>query len=312
MVTEMLPSQSKTGPDARFAGARIYALGCEFLMPFLEPCAQFVERPEEADLILAMNSTVPNAETELADARRYGKPIAWWTIEDPNWFEAFIAQARLADYVFTTDEECLPRYRERLGHVRIFWLPLACSPEIHHPLPAAGDATEFVVSANWYANQARLWGVETVVRPLLNAGHTLTLYCYENFMWPEPYRRHWRSQAHYLTTAEQYRHGQVVLGLNNQHSGLDGIAKTVMTSMRTFEALACGKAFLCSRSDAYEMLGLIHGEHLAQVGDAAECLRWAERLLGGEGDRIAVAGREEVLKRHTYAHRLARILEVAL
>ncbi|MBI1762151.1 MAG: glycosyltransferase [Acidobacteria bacterium] len=312
MMTELPSAQVEAEFDTQFASARIYPLGGEFLGPFLTPCAHFVGHPEEADIILAFNSVAADAVVKLAEARHFEKPIAWWTIEDPNWFEAFITQARLADYVFTTDEECLPLYRERLGHDRIFWLPLACSPEIHHPLPIAEDATEFVISANWYSNQARRWAVETVVKPLLDIGHTLTLYCYENFMWPDPYRRHWRAHTHYLTTAEQYRHGQVVLGLNNQRRGLDGIAKTVMTSMRTFEALACGKPFLCSRSDAYERLGLIQGEHLVQVGTASECLRWAARLLGSDGDRIARAGREQALKHHTYAHRLTRILEVML
>lgn len=47
-----------------------------------------------------------------------------------------------------------------------------------------------------------------------------------------------------------------------------------MTSMRTFEALACGKPFLAAHSDAYERLGLRHGEHLAAVRTPEETLEW--------------------------------------
>jgi spore maturation protein CgeB len=291
---------------------RLYPIAFDFLLPLCRPFADFVDRPEEADLLLAMNSAQPGAVRTLAEARHFGKPLAFWTIEDPNWFDAFVEQAAVADFVFTSDEACLPRYQQRLGHNRVFWLPLACSPEFHHPLGLADGATDFVLSANWYVNEARLWGVRTVVDPLLAAGRRLTLFSYEGFRWPAPYDACWRGQTHYLTTAEQYRHGRVVLGLNNQSSGLDGRGTTYMTSMRTFEALACAKPFLAAHSDAYERLGLVHGEHLASVATPAEALGWADRLLGVDGTRLARAGREVVLSRHTFAHRLARVVEVVL
>jgi spore maturation protein CgeB len=292
----------------------IYAIGLDFLRPFLTPHARFAERPEEADFLLAMNCwNDPHAAARLRAARRAGKPLAWWTIEDPNSFSDFLSQAREADFVFTSDEACVEKYVRELGHGRVHWLPLACAPEVHCPLPVADDATDFVLSANWYTFEARLWSVKTIVDPIVEAGHGLTLFCYEGWpMWPEPYARFWRGRTHYLTTAEQYRRGRVVLGLNNQRSGMDGYGKTYMTSMRTFEALACGKPFLASHSDAYERLGFVNGEHMAWAAQPAETLHWAARLLGGEGERIALAGREFVLAKHTYAHRLRRLAEVVL
>jgi predicted O-methyltransferase YrrM len=290
--------------------ARILPLGCDFLFPYIEPHGHFTNEPRDADLVLAANNTTPGYLRTLEDARALGIPIAWWTIEDPNWFESFIEQAALADVVFTSDEACIGRYRERLGHDRVFWLPLACAPEFHHPEPLAPDAAEFVVSANWYENEARQWSIETVVEPLRRAGRSLALFSYRTFPWPAPYATHWRGDAHYRTVAEQYRYGRVVLGVNNQRTGLDGRTRTVMTSMRTFEALACGKPFLAAHSDAYTRLGLVHGEHLAAVRTPEQTLEWADRLLGAEGERIASGGRQYVLEHHTYARRLQAILKV--
>jgi spore maturation protein CgeB len=104
----------------------------------------------------------------------------------------------------------------------------------------------------------------------------------------------------------------VALGLNNQRSWMDGHGKTVMTSMRTFEVLGCGKPLLASHSDAYERLGLVNGEHMAWSSSPAETLGWAERLLGEDGERIGRAGREFVLANHTYTHRLRQIVEAVL
>ena len=297
-----------------YVNARIYAVGFEFLFPFIEPFGQFVTEPEDADFVLTMNSFEPNAVQKLAEVKRMNRPLAWWTVEDPMAFEAFFGQAALADFVFTTDEACIPQYIQRLGHNRVFWLPLACSPHFHRPLELLDGASDFVISANWYGNHARLWAVETVVDPLIRADYTLTLFCYENpyFMWPSRYRRFWQGETSYRTVAEQYRHGRVVLGLNNMRSGMDGHAKTFSTSMRTFEALACGKPFLAAQSDAYERLGFINGEHMAWVDNQADTLVWGRRLLGSEGERIAHVGRQFVLAQHTYAHRLARIAEVVL
>lgn len=310
--TEAAAAGVAPGGDARTLPA-VFAVNLDFLRPFLEDCARFVSDAAEADFALTMNVAGRTAEDArgLAAARAAGKPVAWWTIEDPNSFETFLPQAAEADFVFTTDAACVPKYRRRLRHRRVLWLPLGCAPAMHRPLPPAADATDFVVSANWYSNRARLWSVETVVDPLVEAGYSLTLFCYEGWpMWPERYRRFWRGATSYLSTAEQYRHGRVVLGLNNQRSGMDGHAVTYMTSMRTFEAPACGKPFLASHSDAYERLGFVNGEHMAWVSDPAETLRRAVRLLGPDGDRMARAGREFVLANHTYAHRLRRIAEV--
>ena len=166
--------------------AKIHAIGCDFLWPYLELCGHFVEQPEAADLLLAMNSTEPTATHRLAEARRWHKPLAWWTIEDPNSFNDFLPQAQQADVVFTTDAACIPAYCAHLAHDRVFWLPLACSPVFHQPLGLVDGASDCVISANWYRNQARLWGVETVVEPLWRAGYTLALFCYASFMWPPP------------------------------------------------------------------------------------------------------------------------------
>ncbi|MET0625887.1 MAG: glycosyltransferase [Pyrinomonadaceae bacterium] len=316
------PSPAEEGSGAASgAGAggpappAVFAIDLDFLRPFLEPCARFVDDAAEADFALSMNVTARGEDgaRRLAAARAAGRPVAWWTIEDPNSFETFLPQAAEADFVFTTDAACVAEYRRRLGHGRVDWLPLACAPETHRPLPPAEDATDFVISANWYTNEARLWAVETVVDPLVAAGYSLTLFCYEGWpMWPARYRRFWRGATSYLSTAEQYRSGRVVLGLNNQRSGMDGHAITYMTSMRTFEAPACGKPLLASHSDAYERLGFVNGEHMAWASDPREALAHAARLLGPEGEAVARAGREFVLAKHTYAHRLRRVAEVVL
>jgi hypothetical protein len=311
---------------------KIYPHAFDFMMPLCAGAAEFVATPEEADCVLSMNNAGPEGMDNILQAKRLARgadiPFCFWTIEDPNSFLFYLPEAEFADYVFTSDRELLPEYREHLRHDRVFWLPLAANPALHRPLPLAEDATDFVFSGNWYPYGARKWGDETIILPLARAGYSITCFSYERPCYPE-LADSWRQLigppegpfesvppgdpknggTSCYTTAEQYRHGRVVLGNNNQRSGLDGIERTVMTSMRTFEALACGKAFLTTQSDAYDALGLAAHAHLAVSETPLQTLKWAEALLDpNNGAQIlADQGREKVLANHTYAHRLERI-----
>jgi hypothetical protein len=88
-----LHTPAPVGPPLPYVDAKVHAIDCEFLLPYLEPFGRFVDRPEDADLLLAMNSMRPGAIQALSEARRCHKPLAWWTIEDPNAFESFLPQA---------------------------------------------------------------------------------------------------------------------------------------------------------------------------------------------------------------------------
>jgi hypothetical protein len=66
--------------------------------------------------------------------RRRKIPTVFWNKEDPVHFETFLNTARLFDYVFTTDIDCIHRYKAALGHERVFLLPFACQPKIHNPI----------------------------------------------------------------------------------------------------------------------------------------------------------------------------------
>ena len=267
--------------------------------------------PDAADFVLTMNSGNTEVVRQAqATACQLGIPLAFWTCEDPNALLGFMPQAMMADYVFTSDKACIPTYRRHLKHERVYWLPLAANEWLHKPMPLAEDAADFVFSGNWYDNQwaARKWGTETVILPLARAGYSMAIFSYEEPPYPE-LKPFWRGATSCYTTAEQYTHGRVVLGNNNQRSGMDERAKTYMTSMRTFEALACGKPFLASQSDAYGALGLVDYRDIAVSDTPEQTLAWAKALLeeGNGAQILADQGRANVLANHTYGHRLERI-----
>lgn len=300
---------------------KILFLGAEFMLPYWQPECEAVavnlhEPPEaqiaphrDAAFAYAMNTMGGENVGKLWAARdacrRLGIPTVWHTIEDPNSHGTFLPQAEGFDLIATSDEVLLPRYSEQYAGARVVWLPLAAQPSLHVPRPTDPGAADLVLVANWYTNDARLGAVKNLLDPLLEAGYSLALYAYAHPAWPEKYRRWWRGATSCYDVAQFYPTGRLALGMNNQAYG------TTMTSMRTYEVLACGKPLLAFHSDAYERLGFENGRHFAWVHDAVDALRWANLLLNDAAlaGRIGEAGREFVLSRHTYAHRLGTILE---
>ncbi|MFC7560624.1 DUF3880 domain-containing protein [Paenibacillus farraposensis] len=83
--------------------------------------------------------------------RKNGIPTVFWNKEDSPNYKHFISTAKLFDYVFTTDANCIKRYRRDLGHDRIDVLPFAAQPVLHNPVDTSYHSKENVAFAGtWY------------------------------------------------------------------------------------------------------------------------------------------------------------------
>lgn len=70
----------------------------------------------------------------MAWSRAESVPTVFWNKEDPVHFETFINTAKHFDYVFTTDLDCIGRYKTLLGHERVYLMPFFCQPRLHNPV----------------------------------------------------------------------------------------------------------------------------------------------------------------------------------
>lgn len=304
---------------------KVLFLGAEFMLPYWRPeieelVAVNLQEPVEAQIephtdaafAYAMNTmggeNVPKLQAARQYCQRHGIRTIWHTIEDPNSWGTFAPQSAGFDVVATSDAEKIADY-QRLGARRVIWLPLAAQPALHVERPTSPAATDLVLIANWYTNDARLAAVRELLDPVLEAGHTLTLYAYPHPAWPEKYRKWWRGATSCYDVASHYPTGQIALGMNNQ------AFNTAMCSMRTFEVLACGKPFLSYWSDAYARLGFVNEEqavgrgHFVWIHERTQATRWARDILAAPELAAAMAarGRDFVLAHHTYAERLRTV-----
>ena len=91
---------------------------------------------------------------ELYELTQYARgrniPIVFWNKEDPGFTDIFMTTASYADVVFTTDIDCIPRYKADLRHDRVYHLHFAAQPSIHNPIEKYERKDRFCFAGAYY------------------------------------------------------------------------------------------------------------------------------------------------------------------
>jgi len=245
----------------------------------------------------------------LAWCKAQRVPTVFWNKEDPANFDVFKDVARDFDWVFTTDANCVPRYRELLGHDRVRALPFAAQPIIHNPthdkLPRDG---QICFAGSWRADKypERAVDSEILLKPALPMG----LDIYDRFhgskegdklSFPEPYASAVRGSLDYDRMLTAYRAYKTFLNVNSVKDS------PTMFSRRVFELLACGTPVVSTESEGIQAM---FGSLVKIARSEQEARGMLERLLQDPDyrERFAHVGYREVLEHHTYAQRLQTVL----
>ncbi|NOZ26199.1 MAG: glycosyltransferase [Nitrospirae bacterium] len=192
--------------------------------------------------------------------------------------EKHLEIARDYDIVFLAQREYVASF-ERAGFERVYWLPLACDPDIHRKrnLEKIYDVG-FVGSLN---QQRRV--------DLLNAiGKHVGLYYERCFL---------------ERMAEVYSRSRIVFNnaVNND------------LNMRVFEVLCSGSLLLTDEADGSGLTDLFKDrKHLVIYHDKDELVELVKYYLDNDDERekIAAEGMKEVLQKHTYDHRVAQMVRI--
>ena len=235
-------------------------------------------------------------------------PHIYWAIEDPPYLESLsIAFASQADAVFTTCKESISTYRQKGIYAEL--LMFACHPSYHRRVEPHHRFNHDIafVGNNYFEFPTRLWGAQTLLRPLLDSGYNIKIYGNEwwldenrpFFIRPDQYGGYLGNEELPTLCSSV----PIVLGLHSVAN-----SKTMM-SMRVFEILGSGGFFISQWTPAIENLFKNH-HHLVWSKSAAETLELVDHYLQNPAarERIALQGQEEVCQHHTYHQRLQEIM----
>ena len=97
---------------------------------------------------------IANGSPELYEMTRYCHekeiPVVFWNKEDPIYTDTFMPAAQCADFVFTTDIDCIKKYKNSLGHDNVYFLHFAAQPAIHNPVEKYTRKDKFCFAGAYY------------------------------------------------------------------------------------------------------------------------------------------------------------------
>ena len=126
-----------------------------------------------------------------------GIPTVFYSKEDPPSYAEFLGLAKRCDYIFTSDDGCVPRYKEDCGHDKVFPMRFCINPTYHNPVGSRHCAKERNVffAGSWMKKfPARCKDMERMFDGVLAAGRGLNIVdrCYairgdERYSFPGKY-----------------------------------------------------------------------------------------------------------------------------
>ncbi len=248
-------------------------------LPHKAPYAQLIEHlPQgyEPDLYFWLDSGPSQVESDI-DLLTI--PKVAYLIDTHVSPELRLEMARHFDCTFLAQKGQVSSFRAA-GIGNVFWAPLGCHPEMHDVGELAREYdVAYVGSFSEEEGDRRRELLQKVAQ------------CFPN---------HFMGRAWPPEMARIYARAKIVVNVCHNRD----------VNMRVFEAMASGALLLTEEAEGLDDL-FEEGKHLLVYRSEDELTALIEEYLADEGarSRIAEAGRELVLREHTYAQRLEAILE---
>jgi spore maturation protein CgeB len=206
------------------------------------------------------------------------RPNVYWCSDSHLGMDYRLKKAEEFDYVFLSISRHIEKFKNHLGHDRVYWLPHAGEPTCYKHIPSVKKYDTCFIGH--LPNEERIDLLDSL---------------FSEF--PEFYY----GQKFFEAANEKYNESKLVF---NHCIGKEA-------NMRLFEGTLSGSAVLCSESEDIRFLGYDESNIIFYKGknDLKEKARY---YLSHEEEReaIAKAGMEHTLANHTYLHRAKKILEV--
>jgi spore maturation protein CgeB len=257
------------------------------------------------DICLAVGGYRINSDTLVRLKQMNVKTVLWTTDIPRPEFNHVAATAHLYDHIFCAGTEAMDLLAETSNR-QPHWLPFACDPDFHRPVDlmdseSKGYGRDLIFVGAFYPNRWEIlekligaydigiWGPGW--EAVINSGNRNHIHT-----GPVPYSE-W---------VKMYCAAKIILIIHYQ----DGIIPSFQASPKVFEALAC-RGFVISDAQKDLLTLFSSGKELVCFSDLDDLKAKIDHFLNRDEERrrIAAAGYEEVLRKHTYRHRLQTMLD---
>ena len=256
-------------------------------------------------------SKVSHNSAELQDivawCRKHKLPTIFWNKEDPIHFQTFLNTAKLFDFVFTTDIDCVHLYKAALNHNRIFFLPFACQPSVHNPIELYQRQDAICFAGAYYVRYPeRIRDLESFLNAL-PAFRPVTIYDRNfgkddpNYQFPAAYKPYIAGTLPFEKIDLAYKGYHYAINLNSIKQS------QTMFARRVFELLGSNTLTISNYSRG---LRLMLGELVITSDSGAQVVQRLKKLAEDPetAGKYKLAALRKVMSEHTYGQRFRYIL----
>lgn len=251
--------------------------------------------------------------TELQELISYCKensiPTIFWSKEDPVHFGTFLPVACSVDFVFTTDIDCIPKYKFHVGHDEVYCLPFAAQTKIHNPIEEFERKDEFNFAGSYYLRypqrQLDFENLINAIKPYKN----ITIYDrnfnnpHPHYTFPNCYKDMIIGNLPFDEIIKAYKGYRFGITMNTVKQS------QTMFARRAFELIACNTFVVSNFSRA---LRNFFGDLVISSDNIQELKHRLSLVCNDEFycKKIKLGSLRKVMKEHTYADRLKFIASV--
>ena len=254
-------------------------------------------------------SKIGHADYEIIEVLSWCKenmvPSLFWNKEDPVHFKSFLNVAKLFDYVFTTDMDCIQRYKQALKHNRVFCLPFAFQPKLHNPIEEFERIDGLCFAGAYYKKyERRNKDFETILGSITNQ---LEIDIYDrNFLDPNPDYSFPQEYSELIVGTLDFEEINLAYKGYNIGLNLNTIKHSqTMFARRVFELIASNTIVFSNYSRGIK---LFFGDLVFCSDSGDEIWERYSQLTKIELDLLKLEGVRNVFASHTYGHRFAHMI----
>lgn len=243
-------------------------------------------------------------------------PVVFWSKEDPVHFGVFLKVAQAADFVFTTDADCVGLYKACVGHDRVYYLPFAAQPQLHNPIEAYERQDKFCFAGSFYVRYQERSAVFKRLIPFMKEvgidiydrnfkkgsddALSVASPMAENYYFPAALQDNIVGSLPYAEISKAYKGYRYGVNMTSM------VYSSTMFARRVFELLACNTPAISNYSRGIQLL----------LGDLLICSddekairqRFCQYCGARKYRKYRLAGLRHVLSSHLYEDRLNRIV----
>lgn len=245
----------------------------------------------------------------LAWCKERNVPTIFWNKEDPIHFETFLTTAQQFDYVFTTDIDCIARYKAALGHDRVYLLPFACQPKTHNPVELYQRKDAFCFAGAYYVRYPeRTRDLENYIKELPNY-KPLEIFDRNfgkddiNYKFPDIYHSYIVGTLPFNEIDKAYKGYKYSINLNSVKQSQSMFAR------RVYELLGSNTVTVSNFSRGVRLL---FGDLVIASDSGKEICDRLQGLGDEDSQKLRLVALRKVMLEHSYEHRLAYIARKAL